>query len=132
MNGRVTVAAVQASYVLLNREATLDRVEALVAEAARLGAGLVVFPEVFVPGTPLWIDSGRIWDGDGPWYARLVDQAVVVPPRRQRRGQEREPRAPDREGAQGLDPPHRPGRGRRDGVRRRVDRGARAADLRVR
>ena len=39
----------------------------------------MVFPEVFVPGTPLWIDSGRIWDGDGPWYARLVDQAVVVP-----------------------------------------------------
>jgi len=65
--------------VLLDREATLGRVEDLVVEAAGLGASLVVFPEVFVPGTPLWIDSGRIWDGDGPWYARLVDQAVVVP-----------------------------------------------------
>ena len=79
MNGRFTVAAVQASYVLLNREATLDRVEALVAEAARPRRAPGGLPEVFVPGTPLWIDSGRIWDGDGPWYARLVDQAVVVP-----------------------------------------------------
>lgn len=79
MNGRYVVAAVQASYVLLDRDATLDRVEALIAEAADLGARLVVFPEAFVPGTPLWIDAGRIWDGDGSWYARLVDQAVVVP-----------------------------------------------------
>ena len=78
-DGRFTVAAVQAAYVLLDRDATLTRVEELVAEAAGLGAELVVLPEAFVPGTPLWIDSGRIWDGDGPWYARLVEQAVVVP-----------------------------------------------------
>lgn len=50
MNRRYVVAAVQASYVLLDREATLDRVEELVAEAADLGARLVVFPEAFVPG----------------------------------------------------------------------------------
>jgi nitrilase len=79
MNGRFTVAAVQAAYVLLDREATLARVEELVAEASGLGAELVVFPEAFVPGTPLWIDSVPIWDGDGQWYARLVEQAVVVP-----------------------------------------------------
>jgi nitrilase len=34
---------------------------------------------VFVPGTPIWIDSVPIWDGDEAWFARLVDQAVVVP-----------------------------------------------------
>jgi nitrilase len=79
MSGRFVVAAVQAAYVLLDRDATLTRVEELVAEAAELGAELVVFPEAFVPGTPLWIDSAPIWDGDGPWYARLVEQAVVVP-----------------------------------------------------
>jgi len=79
MNGRFVVAAVQAAYVLLDRDATLGRVEELVAEAAGLGAELVVFPEAFVPGTPLWIDAGPIWEGDGPWYARLVEQAVVVP-----------------------------------------------------
>jgi nitrilase len=79
MSGRFVVAAVQAAYVLLDRDATLTRAEELVAEAAELGAELVVFPEAFVPGTPLWIDSAPIWDGDGPWYARLVEQAVVVP-----------------------------------------------------
>jgi nitrilase len=40
---------------------------------------LIAFPEVFVPGTPIWIDAQRIWDGDATWYAMLVDQAVVVP-----------------------------------------------------
>ncbi len=79
MNSRFTVAAVQAAYVMLDRDATVARVEELVAEAAGLGAELVVFPEAFVPGTPLWIDSVPIWDGDGPWYARLVEQAVIVP-----------------------------------------------------
>ena len=79
MNGRFTVAAVQAAYVMLDRDATVARVEELVAEAAGMGAELVVFPEAFVPGTPLWIDSVPIWDGDGPWYARLVEQAVIVP-----------------------------------------------------
>ncbi|HWJ83292.1 MAG TPA: carbon-nitrogen hydrolase family protein [Nocardioides sp.] len=79
MNGRFTVAAVQASYVLLDRDATVARVEELVAEAAGQGADLVVLPEAFIPGTPLWIDSAPIWDRDGQWYARLVEQAVVVP-----------------------------------------------------
>ena len=79
MNRRFVVAAVQAAYVLLDRDATLRRVEELVAEAAAMGAELVVLPEAYVPGTPLWIDTVPIWDGDGPWYARLVDQAVVVP-----------------------------------------------------
>lgn len=78
-NGRFTVAAVQAAYVLLDRDATVARVEELTAQAAGQGAALVVFPEAFIPGTPVWIDSVPIWDGDGPWYARLVDQAVVVP-----------------------------------------------------
>ena len=45
-----TVAAVQATYVLMDREATIDRAEELTADAAAQGAQLVVFPEVFVPG----------------------------------------------------------------------------------
>src|SRR5919112_793367 len=49
MNGRFMVAAVQASYVLLDRDATVARVEELVAEAARLGAELVE-QAVVVPG----------------------------------------------------------------------------------
>lgn len=75
----LTVAAVQAAYVLMDREATLASAEKLVADAAGRGAGLVVFPEAFVPGTPIWIDSGPIWEGDEAWFAMLTDQAVVVP-----------------------------------------------------
>jgi nitrilase len=58
------MAAVQASYVLMDQAATLDRVAALTAQAAAQGAQLVAFPEVFVPGAPLWIDTRPIWDGD--------------------------------------------------------------------
>ena len=79
MGAEWTVAAVQASYVLMDREATTSKVEQLIADAADLGARLIVFPEVFIPGTPLWIDTVPIWDNDEAWYARLVDQAVVVP-----------------------------------------------------
>lgn len=77
----VRVAAVQASYVLMNQEATIDRVARLSADAADQGAELVVFPEVFVPGTPLWIDTRPIWDDEDDWYRLLVENAVVVPGR---------------------------------------------------
>ncbi|HEY3652832.1 MAG TPA: carbon-nitrogen hydrolase family protein [Streptosporangiaceae bacterium] len=72
------VAAVQASYVLMDRDATIDRVAALTTSAAREGAQLVVFPEVFVPGTPLWIDTQPIWDGDEEWFGLLARNAVVI------------------------------------------------------
>ena len=75
----VTVAAVQAAYVLMDQQACLDKAVALLHQAAGHGAKIVVFPEAFIPGTPIWIDSQIIWDGDADWYAMLVDQAVVVP-----------------------------------------------------
>ena len=73
------VAAVQASYVLMDQAATVDRVAALTAEAAGQGAQLVVFPEVFIPGTPIWIDTQPIWDGDADWFGLLAENAVLVP-----------------------------------------------------
>ena len=73
------VAAVQASYVLMDQAATLDRVAALTGQAAAQGAQLVAFPEVFVPGTPIWIDTRPIWDGDEDWFRLLAENAVVVP-----------------------------------------------------
>ena len=77
MTGRI--AAVQAAYVLMDQQACLAKVQTLLSEAAAGGADIVVFPEVFIPGTPIWIDSRPIWDGDDDWYAMLLDQAVVVP-----------------------------------------------------
>ncbi|MBA2700746.1 MAG: carbon-nitrogen hydrolase family protein [Chloroflexi bacterium] len=75
----VRVAAVQATYVLMDREATIDRVAALTADAASRGAQLVVFPEAFIPGTPFWIDTQPIWDGDADWFRLLAENAVAVP-----------------------------------------------------
>jgi nitrilase len=75
----VKVAAVQAAYVLMDRAACVAKAIDLLGQAAEQGCRIVVFPEVFVPGTPIWIDSRPIWDGDEEWFALLVDQAVVVP-----------------------------------------------------
>lgn len=72
----VTVAAVQAAYILMDQRACLDKAVRLLHQAADAGARIVVFPEVYIPGTPIWIDSRPIWDGDEDWYAMLVDQAV--------------------------------------------------------
>jgi nitrilase len=79
VDSRVRIAAVQAAYVLMDAKACTEKAVDLLHRAAAEGAGIVVLPEAFVPGTPFWIDSRPIWDGDEEWYARLVDQAVVVP-----------------------------------------------------
>lgn len=75
---RFRAAAVQAASVFLDREATLDKMGDLVAEAAGNGAELVVFPESFVPAFPVWnlvlapLDQHR-------WFRALYEQAVPVP-----------------------------------------------------
>jgi aliphatic nitrilase len=52
---RFTVAAVQATPVFLDREATVDKACRLIEEAAARDARLIVFPEVFVAGYPFWL-----------------------------------------------------------------------------
>ena len=49
------IAAVQAASVFLDLDASLDRACGLVREAAGEGATLVVFPEAFLPGYPVWV-----------------------------------------------------------------------------
>ncbi len=49
---KVRVAAVQASYVLMDQQATLDKVAELTAKAAAQGAQLVVFPRGIRPWHP--------------------------------------------------------------------------------
>jgi nitrilase len=52
MDARVTVACVQVEPAIFDRSATIARVAERTAEAAAAGAGLVVFPETFVPAYP--------------------------------------------------------------------------------
>jgi nitrilase len=59
---RVKVAVVQRPPVLLDRDATLKAAVDAVSEVAAAGAGLVVFPETFLPGYPVWIWSLRPGD----------------------------------------------------------------------
>ena len=74
----VTVAAVQASPVFLDREATADKVCALVKEAAAADAELIVFGESFIPAYPDWVWRTPAWS-DGEFVQRLYAQAVSVP-----------------------------------------------------
>jgi nitrilase len=76
---KVTAAAVQATPVFLDREATVAKACRLIEEAAANGAGLVVSPETFVPTYPDWVWRSPPWGTGSAWFARLQDQAVVVP-----------------------------------------------------
>ena len=75
--GELRVAAVQATPVYLDREATLDVVTDHIAKAGVDGANLVVFPESFVPGYPDWVWRHKPFT-DADWYARFEDQAIDV------------------------------------------------------
>ena len=75
-----TVAAVQAAYVLMDRDATIDRVAALTAEAAAQGRQARGVSRGLRARRPdLEGRRDPIWDGDEAWYSMLVDQAIVVP-----------------------------------------------------
>ncbi len=78
------VAAVQATPVFLDREATITKGCALIAEAAGQGARVIAFPEVWVAGYPVWLDfapGAALWDHPPAKraFARLVASAVQVP-----------------------------------------------------
>lgn len=62
------VALVQAPPVFLNLAATVGRAEEKIRDAAARGATVVVFPETWLPGYPVWIDAApgaALWDAPG-------------------------------------------------------------------
>jgi nitrilase len=79
----VTVACIQAEPVILDRDATIDKLEALAAEASGRGARLLVFPEAFIPVYPssLWARALAGWADSGAKevFARLARESVEVP-----------------------------------------------------
>ena len=75
---RYVAAAVQATPVFLDREATLEKACRLIGEAAALGARLIVFPEAFVPGYPYWLWGGRP-ELEQQAFAVLWREAIDVP-----------------------------------------------------
>ena len=75
------IAAVQATPVFLDREATVSKARELIAEAGRSGARLIVFPEAFIPPYPYWV--WRIPPSQhrmlADVYAELLEQSVEIP-----------------------------------------------------
>jgi nitrilase len=54
------VAVVQAAPVLFDREATVEKIDRLVSEAAAEGAELILFPEAFIPAYPRGLSFGTV------------------------------------------------------------------------
>jgi nitrilase len=79
----VTVACIQAEPAIFDRERTIDKLAALAAEAAAAGAGLLVFPEAFVPAYPssAWAKFLAGWADPRAKaaFALLAREAVEVP-----------------------------------------------------
>jgi len=82
MDRAVTVACAQVEPVVLDRDATLAKLEQVAAEAARGGAELVVFPETFVSVYPSsrWAKAfaGPQNDAAKEAFARIARESVAV------------------------------------------------------
>jgi nitrilase len=79
----VIVACLQAEPVILDRDATIDKLDALAAEAAGNGARLLVFPEAFIPAYPssIWARALAGWaePGGKEAFAVLARESLEIP-----------------------------------------------------
>jgi nitrilase len=79
----VRVACVQAEPIILDRDATVEKLVRLTLDAAAEGASLVVFPETFVSVYPssAWAKALAGWGDERAKraYALMAEQAVSVP-----------------------------------------------------
>ena len=77
----VRVAAVQATPVILDADATIDKAVRLLHEAADEGAQLAVFPETFVSVYPsgAWGHQAARFDGFDEMWERLWASSIEVP-----------------------------------------------------
>jgi predicted amidohydrolase len=79
--GTIRVAAVQATPVMLDAGATIDKAIGLLDDAASEGATLVAFPECFVSAYPsgAWAARAATWaEGCDELWARMWDSSVDV------------------------------------------------------
>jgi predicted amidohydrolase len=78
----VTVAIVQQPPAVLDLARSLQRAESHLADAARRGARLVVFPEAWLTCYPAWVFGMAQWDDPTAreWYALLLGQSPVLDP----------------------------------------------------
>ncbi|KAH8892753.1 carbon-nitrogen hydrolase [Thozetella sp. PMI_491] len=75
---KIKAAAVHATPVFMDKAATLQKVVAMISQAAEQSVQLLVFPEVFVPGFPYFINCyapGK----QVPAIQKYTAESVVVP-----------------------------------------------------
>jgi len=77
---KIHAAVVQAAPAYLDLDASIEKCEALMVQAARDGADLIAFPETFIPGYPWWIwqcSPAEVFAGDliGRYFANALDYA---------------------------------------------------------
>lgn len=77
---KFTIATIQTSPVFMDLDASINKACKLIKKAAKKGADLAVFPEVFLPGYPDWV--WHVPPGDmalnQELYALLLEQSVTV------------------------------------------------------
>jgi nitrilase len=81
MREPVTVACAQVEPVLFDRDATIDRIAEVAAEAAGKSAQLVLFPEAFIPAYPSnrWARYLAGWQDSKSAYAKLARASIEIP-----------------------------------------------------
>ncbi len=73
------LAIVQTAPVFLNKTKTIELAVSKVEEAAKNGAGLIIFTEAFIPGYPAWVwrlRPGGDWNLSEQLHQRLLNNAV--------------------------------------------------------
>ncbi|MDY7548931.1 carbon-nitrogen hydrolase family protein [Glaciimonas sp. Gout2] len=70
------VCAAQIAPVYMNLEATADKIIEKIAEAGKLGAELVVFPETVLPGYPYWTLIHDPYSARIRFSGKLYEQAL--------------------------------------------------------
>ena len=74
---RFKAAACHVAPVFMDSRATIDKALDLIREAARQGAALIVFPESFVPGFPIW-SAARAPIENHDFFSRFAAQALRI------------------------------------------------------
>src|SRR3954463_6373183 len=79
--GTIRVAAVQATPVILDADATVEKAAALIGETAKDGAELIVLPETFVSLYPSnsWAKGAAGFGGFDELWERMWQESIDVP-----------------------------------------------------
>jgi nitrilase len=73
----VKVASVHAAPIFLDRAATTAKAVSIIREAAKAGAGLIAFPETYIPAFPVW---AALWApiDNHDLFVRMAEQSVSI------------------------------------------------------